>query len=117
MKSIVIKFSTLVVLCLTLIACGGNKKHIPLNIHSDPLGAYTMVQIKYKGEIDSDWIFLGATPIMQDKSLNFDNAVEVSLKVIRAGFHEQVKTWKKSDFLKEYKRNKEIVWVPNMIKQ
>jgi len=117
MKSTFLKAISITGLCALLIACGGNKRHIPLNIHSDPLGAYTMIQVKYKGETNSDWIYLGATPIILDKSIEFDNAIEVSLKVIRPGFHERIKTWKKADFLKEYKRNKKIVWVPNMVRQ
>jgi hypothetical protein len=104
-------------ICLLISACGSNKKTVSLNLHSDPLGAYALLQVKYKGEEDSDWIFLGPTPVSIDKSIRMDGASSVSLKVIRPGFFEQIKTWKAKDFIKEQRRNKEIVWVPNMVQQ
>ncbi|NND00079.1 MAG: hypothetical protein HKN85_07855 [Gammaproteobacteria bacterium] len=103
--------------CLLISACGGNKKNISINLQSDPLGAYALMQVKYKGKEDSDWIFLGPTPIVVDKQLVMAGATSVSLKVIRPGFYEQVKSWKAKDFMKELKQQKEIVWVPNMVQQ
>lgn len=112
-----IKLFFVTTLCLLLIACGSGKRNIPLSIHSDPLGAYALLQIKYKGDENSDWIFLGPTPIVLDKSMRFEDASSVSLKVIRPGFYEQVKTWKAKDFVKDYKQYGKISWVPNMVKQ
>ena len=88
-----------------------------MKVHSDPLGAYALMQVTYKGNENSDWIFLGPTPIVADKLVLMDGASTVSLKVIRTGFYEQVKTWKAKEFLKELKKNKSIVWVPNMVEQ
>jgi len=88
-----------------------------MKIHSDPLGAYALLQLKHKGNENSEWIFLGPTPVITDKRIVMKGATSVSLKVIRPGFYEQVKTWKTKDFLKEHKKNKQIVWVPNMVKQ
>ena len=108
-------------LCISLsfglTACGANKKNISMKVHSDPLGAYALMQVTYKGNENSDWIFLGPTPIVADKLVLMDGASTVSLKVIRTGFYEQVKTWKAKEFLKELKKNKSIVWVPNMVEQ
>ncbi len=105
------------IICLAISACGSNKKTVSLNLQSDPLGAYASLQVKYKGEEDSDWLFLGPTPITIDKSIRMEGASSVSLKVIRPGFYQQVKTWNAKDFIKEKRRNKEMVWVPNMVKQ
>lgn len=88
-----------------------------MKLHSDPQGAYALMQVKEKGNEQTDWIFLGPTPIVTNRAIKFDGASSVSLKVIRPGFYEQVKTWSVRDFLKEHKQNKEIVWVPNMVKQ
>ena len=104
-------------ICVALSACGSNKKNISMKLHSDPLGAYALMQVKYKGDENSDWIYLGPTPIVMDKLVAMDGATSVSLKVIRPGFYEQVKTWKAKDFLKEQKQSKGIVWVPNMVQQ
>lgn len=102
---------------LSLTACGPNKRDVSMKIHSDPLGAYALMQIKYDGNPDSDWIFLGPTPITMDKTINLDEAVEVSLKVIRPGFFEQVKSWKPNDFIKEHSSKNGILWVPSMVQQ
>ena len=111
------KVISALLICLMVSACSSNKKTVSLKLHSDPLGAYALLQVKYKGEADSDWIFLGPTPVSIDKSIRMDGASSVSLKVIRPGFFEQVKTWKAKDFIKEQRRNKEIVWIPNMVQQ
>ena len=112
-----IKLLSLVLICAFISACGPNKKNVSMNVQSDPLGAYALMQVKYKGNENSDWIFLGPTPIIADKLILMDGATSVSLKVIRPGFYEQVKTWKAKEFIKEQKKNKSIIWVPNMVKQ
>ncbi len=88
-----------------------------MKVHSDPLGAYALMQVKYKDNEDSDWIYLGPTPISQDKKVYLKDATTVSLKVIRPGFYEQSKTWKAKDFIKESKQENGIMWVPNMVQQ
>lgn len=106
-----------VALGFALSACGSNKRDIAMKLHSDPLGAYALLQVQHEGQENPDWIFLGPTPVVTSKKIVVDGASTVSLKVIRPGFYEQVKTWKAKDFLREHKQNKEIVWVPNMVKQ
>ena len=105
------------VACLMLSACGSGKKAIDINLHSDPLGAYALMQVKYKGNENPEWIFLGATPVVTNKLISLKEATTVSLKVIRPGFYEQIKTWKAKDFVKEQKNSKGIVWVPSMVRQ
>lgn len=112
-----LKLLSIICTCLLLIGCGSNKKNYHFNLLSDPLGAYALMQIKYKENEQADWIFLGTTPIDINKPIVVDNAVEVSLKVIRPGFYEQVKTWRAKDFKKEHKAAEKIFWVPNMVKQ
>ncbi|MEM7359488.1 MAG: hypothetical protein AAF431_10345 [Pseudomonadota bacterium] len=112
-----LRLITVLVTCLVLSACGSKKRNVALKLHSDPLGAYALMQIKYKGDENPEWIFLGPTPVVGNKELKMDGAKSVSLKVIRPGFYEQVKTWKAKDFIKEYRKNKQIIWVPNMVKQ
>jgi len=114
------RISSIVLACLVLItlsACGSNTKPMAFNIQSDPLGSYALLQIKYKNQPNSDWIHLGTTPVEINRPLNFEDAISVSLKVIRPGFHERIKTWSVKEFKKEYKQNKRILWIPNMVKQ
>lgn len=114
-KQILLILSLVTVLALS--ACGSSKKSVAMSVASDPLGAYALMQIKYKKEQDSDWIFLGPTPVITQKALRLDGATSVTLKVIRPGFYDQEKTWKAKDFLKEYKRDKKISWIPALVKE
>lgn len=111
------KLVLLITLSIILTACGSNKRSFDMKVHSDPLGAYALMQIKYSGDEDSDWLFLGPTPVVIDKTVRFENAKTVTLKVIRPGFYEQVKSWKAKDFVKEHKKYNGISWVPIMVKQ
>jgi hypothetical protein len=114
---VITKLLFILATALLLSACGANKKDIAMKLHSDPLGAYALLQVKHKGNENADWIFLGPTPVITSKEIILEDATTISLKVVRPGFYEQVKTWKAKDFLREYKENKEIVWVPNMVQQ
>jgi len=107
----------LIAVIFSLTACGPNKRDVSMKIHSDPLGAYALMQVKYSGNENSDWIYLGPTPITLDKSIIMDDAVEVSLKVIRPGFFEQTKSWKPREFVKEHSKQGGILWVPSLVQQ
>ncbi len=111
------KLLVLPVLLLALSACGSSKRNIAMSVQSDPLGAYALMQVKYKGNKESDWIFLGPTPVVIDKPVRFNGATSVSLKVIRPGFFEQTKTWSAKEFKRQHSRNKKIMWVPTLVKQ
>ena len=105
-------------LSLVLTACGSGKRNIAMNVHSDPLGAYALLKVTYKKSEDStDWIFLGPTPIVLDKSIKFRGATSVQIRVIRPGFYEQTKTWTATEFKREHARSKEINWLPSLVKQ
>lgn len=116
--TIIKKLIVISTLSLVLVACGSGKRNISMNVHSDPLGAYALMKVSYKKSDDStDWIFLGPTPIVVDKSIKFRGATSVSIRVIRPGFFEQTKTWTATEFKREHTRNKEINWLPSLVKQ
>jgi len=68
-----------------LSACGSSKKNFAMKVHSDPLGAYALMQVRHKGDEDPEWVFLGPTPIVINKGLRLNGDSSVSLKVIRPG--------------------------------
>lgn len=111
------KLLLIVALSALLSACGSSKKSIPLNVQSNPLGAYALMQIKYKGKDDSDWIYLGPTPVVLDKQMKISGASSISLKMIKPGYHEQIKTWSAKDFKREYRKQRKISWVPSLVAQ
>lgn len=108
-------FLTISLLAL-LTACGANKQQIPISVLSDPLGAYALIKVDYKGRDQSDWIFLGSTPIKLNREINFDDATKVTIKVIKEGFFEQTKTWPAKEFLKEYRSRNKVLWLPSLVK-
>ncbi|MFT7526716.1 MAG: hypothetical protein ACI9LY_001867 [Arenicella sp.] len=112
-----LKLIAVIAACLLISACGSAKKNVSLKVQSDPLGAYALMQIKYKGDENTDWRFLGATPVIASKEIITSEATEVSIRVIRPGYHDQTKTWVAKDFLREYADNKQIVWVPKLVKE
>lgn len=104
-------------LMMLLVGCGSvGRKDVPLAIYSDPLGAYALLKVEYSDKRDSDWIFLGPTPIKVSKSIDFEKAKNVTLRVIREDFQEQSKTWSAKDFIKMSKRGDKIFWSPAMVK-
>ena len=112
-------FKTIAIIVLTLLIVGCSssaRKEVPLNLYSDPLGAYALLKVDYTDERDSDWIFLGATPVKISKSIDFKKAKKVSMRVIREGFVEQTKTWSAKEFRQLSKSDNKIFWSPAMIK-
>ena len=111
------KFFLCLLIILSIAACGSTKrKEIPMSIYSDPLGAYALLKVDYSDQTDSDWIFLGATPVKISKSITFENAKKVTLRVIREDFQEQTRTWSAKEFLKQSKNGNKIFWSPAMVK-
>lgn len=111
-----LKVALLVSLLSLLTACGANKQQIPISVLSDPLGAYALIKVDYEGRDQSDWIFLGATPVKLNREINFDDATKVTIKVFKEGFFEQVKTWPANEFLKEYRDRDKVLWLPSLVK-
>jgi len=117
MKINLIKKSLIIMLTALIVGCGSSaRKEVPLSLYSDPLGAYGLLKVDYSDERDSDWIFLGATPIKISKSIDFKKAKKVSLRIIREGFTDQTKTWSAKEFKKVAKSDTKILWSPALIK-
>jgi len=117
MRTNLIKTSLIVVLTALIVGCGSSaRKEVPLTLYSDPLGAYGLLKVDYSDERDSDWVFLGSTPIKISKSIDFKKAKKVSLRIIREGFTDQTKTWSAKEFKKITKGETKILWSPALIK-
>jgi len=110
-----INIATIAIACLIIAACGSNKRQVPISVLSDPLGAYAMIQVEYKEQDNSDWIFLGPTPVTLNRTIKFDGATRVSIKVIKEGFFEQTKSWEAKKFLSEYKDKNKVIWTPSLV--
>ena len=101
-------------LALVLAGCASTRD-VPLSIHSDPLGAYVLIQVQNEDGTSSDWILLGNSPVQMTREVNLRNATTVSLKVIKEGYFEQIKAWNVDDFIKEHRKQGRILWVPHLV--
>lgn len=111
----IFKSAAIVAVCVAIVGCGSNKRQVPISVLSDPLGAYAMIQVEYKEQDNSDWIFLGPTPVTLNRTIKFDGATRVSIKVIKEGFFEQTKSWQAKKFLNEYKDKNKVIWSPSLV--
>ncbi len=117
MKSNLLKTTLIIALTALVVGCGSTaRKEVPLAVFSDPLGAYALLKVDYSDNRDSDWIFLGATPVKISKSIDFEKAKKVSLRVIRENFADQTKTWSAKEFKKASTRDNKIFWSPAMVR-
>lgn len=108
----------LLLLVLSLVILGGCGKTIhPVNlvVHSDPQGGHVL----YKAPLTNDqWIYLGTTPVktvqMVDDELTTTNHKYI-LRILRDGFHEQIKEWDGEAFIETYNDQGKIFWTPHLI--
>lgn len=101
---------------LTLAACSSSPKQIPVAVHSDPLGAFTIMQVQHRDGSSSEWAYIGITPVDINRTFNISNAKSVTIKVMKEGFFEQTKTWEIGEFNDLVKSQGQVLWVPHLVK-
>lgn len=110
-----IKSVALAAICVAIVGCGSSKRQVPISVLSDPLGAYALIQVEYKEQDNSDWIFLGPTPVTLNRTIKFEGATRVSIRVLKEGFFEQTKSWDAKKFLREYRDKNKVIWTPSLV--
>jgi hypothetical protein len=102
-----------------LLASGcASTRSVPLAIHSDPAGAFVVMQVKSPDQGASDWIYLGNTPLLAVREMptkETEHASEIVLKVMKEGYIDQAKSWKGEAFLNEQDEKERIYWNPRMV--
>jgi len=106
----------LVFAVLVLGGCGGKTIHpVKMVVHSDPQGGYVL----YKAPAtNGQWVYLGTTPVKTVQIVDEEkitNNSKFMLRVIRDGFHEQVKEWDGETFLDTFQEQGKIFWTPHLI--
>jgi hypothetical protein len=102
---------------LTAAGCASSR-NIPFTIHSDPQGAYVMMQTQESDKPSSEWVYLGNTPLMMTREVNvkeIKNAKAIVIKVMKEGYFDQTKVWKGREFLNEEKEKGRIFWNPLLV--
>lgn len=103
---------------LALLAGCATNRTIPMSVQSDPLGAY--VVMKYKGDdnAESDWIFLGNTPLTTQRRFNkehlTDNQILV-LRLLKDGYLEQTKEWRGKELDEIRRKDGRLFWNPKLV--
>jgi hypothetical protein len=102
-----------------LLASGcASTRSVPMAIHSDPAGAFVVMQVKSSDPRGADWVYLGNTPLLAVREMptkEIENASEVVLKVMKEGYIDQAKSWKGEAFLSEQSEKERIYWNPRLV--
>ena len=99
--------------------CGPNMRAVPIEVHSEPPGAFVMMQFKESERASGDWLYLGNTPLQITRELNLTEISRnqgVSLRVMREGYFDQTKSWQGRVFFEEYNARGRIFWNPRLVR-
>ena len=115
-------FVLVLVFATTLLSagCASSTKNVPLNIQSDPLGAYVVFQITRANGTKSDWVFLGNTPLLTTRQYSKEelrNENSIVLRVMKEGFFDQTKVFKGKELRQESKSKGRVFWNPRLVPQ
>ncbi len=104
---------------LPLTGCSSSVRNVQFKINTEPEGAH--VVYRFTGdEQDSlaEWIYLGNTPYrgvrVLDESEMSDNT-KIMLKVMHAGYYDQVREWGGTSFVQEADERGHIFWTPYLV--
>lgn len=106
-----------IVVGLLTAGCASSPKTVPFTVQSDPLGAYVVFQTQ-AGSVQSDWVYLGNTPVTTTRNIDPDSikdARSVALRVMKEGYFDQTKTWVGAEFLDEVEEKGRIYWNPRLV--
>ena len=102
-------------------ACGPSVSNVRFKVNSAPEGAHLIYRVSdQEFNMASDWIYLGNTPfqgVRRVKEEELGSSSKVTLKVMRAGYFDQVKEWDGPSFLEEAEGRGQILWTPRLIAQ
>ena len=104
---------------LLLVAVGcSSVREVPFTVSSDPPGSYILLQTLHPDKDMYDWIYLGTTPLVLVRPMNFrelKKAETVTLKAMKQGYFEQARSWPWKRFVREFKENGGISWDPHLV--
>lgn len=103
-------------LILLTSACASTKS-VPVTVNSDPLGSQVILQVKGIESQQSEWIYLGNTPLTTQRRFSTDHFNDdyiITLRVMKDGFIDQTKEWSGSEL--EEASESRLIWNPQMIK-
>ncbi len=104
-------------LALAVIGCS-NIREVPFTVTSDPPGSYILLQTLLPDADMYDWLYLGTTPLNLVRPMDFRELKKtetVTLKAMKEGYFEQVRSWPWKRFVREFKEDGGISWDPHLV--
>jgi hypothetical protein len=112
----------LLVLILTAVfvsGCSSKVQTVQFKINSEPEGSHVVLNVSGpKLPNSADWIYLGHTPIRGVRQISEDKVAEankITLKVMHAGYYDQIREWDGEAFWNEAVERGVIFWTPSLI--
>ena len=105
-------------LCVLFLGACSSTRNVPITVQSDPLGAQVMLKLKSEENSQTDWIYLGNTPLttqrkVSSKYLNREHSFVV--QVMKEGYSDQAKEWSGLQIKDASKGDNRIYWNPKLI--
>lgn len=105
-------------LAVAVTGCSSKVQTVQFKINSEPEGSHVVLNVSGPERQNSaDWIYLGHTPIRGVRQINEKEAaaVKITLKVMHAGYYDQVREWDGEAFWNEAVERGVIFWTPSLI--
>ena len=112
-----IKFAVLS-LCIILLSACSSTRNVPFTVQSDPLGAQVMLKLKSEENKQTDWIYLGNTPLTTQRKVStkyMNNEHSFVVQVMKEGYSDQAKEWSGVQIKEASKGDNRIFWNPKLI--
>lgn len=105
-------------LAVVVTGCSSKVQTVQFKINSEPEGSHVVLNVSGpKRQNSADWIYLGHTPIRGVRQIDEKEAsdVKITLKVMHAGYYDQVREWDGEAFWNEAVERGVIFWTPELI--
>lgn len=110
---------TPLLLVVSLTGCASDVQTVQFKINSEPEGSHVVFNASGPELPNSaDWIYLGHTPIRGVRQITRDKVAEankITLKVMHAGYYDQVREWDGEAFWNEAVERGVIFWTPELV--
>ena len=101
--------------------CTSKVQNVQFKINSQPEGSHVAFNVSGPEiENSGDWIYLGHTPIRGVRQLEerkTAKAGKITMKVMHAGYYDQIREWDGKAFWDEAVEKGVIFWTPQLVPQ
>lgn len=105
-------------LCALLLSACSSTRNVPITVQSDPLGAQVMLKLKSQENSQTDWIYLGNTPLTTQRKVSskyMDNKHSFVVQVMKEGYSDQTREWSGLQMKDASKGDNRIYWNPKLV--